>query len=379
VRIGLNLLHAQPAIGGGWNYIANLVAGLAEHAGGHEFVAFVTSVSASIVPVHPQFQIVRVPIRGASRIVRVLYENVLLPALGDRTRLDVLHWFANTHAPLSRTPSAVTMYDLLAFTPAAPWGVIKLAYLRSMIRSTVKSADILLPISYATATELQTRLDAQATKMAVIPAVLPGQFRPESATNVARFRRKYALPDRFWLYVAHFYPHKNHKTLFEAYRLLLLHGGVAPWPLVLRGDGPRQELERHIRKTGLDRHVLFLPRLDETELPALYSSATALVFPSMHEGIGIPIIEAMACGCPVIAAAQPAVLESGQDAIWAINEPSADEFFQAMRILWADTDHRAHLGRLGIERAHRFRSDVVVPRLLEAYDRVAQRQSKTAS
>ena len=381
MRIGLNLLHAQPEIGGGWNYIANLLAGVAEHAGDHEFVAFVTDASAVIVPAHPQFQQVHIPVRAASRARRIFYENVRLPGLARRMRLDVLHWFSNTKAPLSRTPSAVTVYDLLAFTPAAPWGIVKLSYLRTMIRSTVSSADMLLPISNATAVDLCARLHARPERMAVIASVLPSQFQPVSADRVAAFRQKYTLPERFWLYVAHFYPHKNHKTLVEAFRQLSAIDGDAAWPLVLRGDGDRvrADTRRQVHDAGLDGRVVFLPRLEESELPALYSAASALVFPSIYEGLGIPVVEAMACGCPVIASAQPAVVESGQDAIWAIEEPSAGALCEAMRTLQADAARRAELSRRGLERARHFRSDAIVPQLFDAYARAARQPGRAAS
>lgn len=376
MRIGLNLLHAQPEIGGGWNYIANLLAGLAEHAGNHEFVAFVTDASATLVPARPQFQRVRIPLRAASRARRIFYENVRLPGLARRMRLDVLHWFSNTHAPLSRTPSAVTVYDLLAFTPDAPWGMVKRGYLRAMIRSTVSSADMLLPISAATAADLRARLQARPERMTVIPSVLTSQYQPVSAERVAAFRRTYALPERFWLYVAHFYPHKNHRTLIEAFRQLTTIDADAAWPLVLRGDGDRvrEDTRRQVHDAGLDGRVVFLPRLEEAEMPSLYTGASALVFPSTYEGLGIPIIEAMACGCPVMASAQPSVIESGQDAIWAIEGPSPRALCDAMRALQADAGRRADLGRRGLERARHFRSEAVVPRLLEAYARAARQR-----
>jgi glycosyltransferase involved in cell wall biosynthesis len=378
VRIGLNLLHAQPEIGGGWHYIANLVAALAEHGGSHEFVTFVTATSAAIVPPHPRFQRVRVRMREASRIQRILYENFRLPGLARRMRVDVLHWFANTYAPLSRVPNVVTVYDLLAFTPAAPWGTVKLAYLRTMIRFTVSSAHRLLPISYATGDQLRTRLGASPELMTVIPPVLSRRFQPQSATRIAEFKRRYALPDHYWLYVAHFYSHKNHKTLIEAYRQLTSLDGPASWPLILRGDGDwsRRDIRRQVHDAGLDGKVFFLPRLDDADLPALYTGASALVFPSTYEGSGMPVIEAMACGCPVVATAQPAVVESGHDAIWAIEQPTAVAFCQAMQTIQSDPGRRADMSRRGLERAVHFRSDVVVPLLLEAYSGAARRQDQ---
>jgi glycosyltransferase involved in cell wall biosynthesis len=156
--------------------------------------------------------------------------------------------------------------------------------------------------------------------------------------------------------------------------------GVAAWPLVLRGDGDRirEDVRLQIREAGLEGKVLFLPRVDEAELPALYTAASALVFPSTYEGFGIPVIEAMACGCPVVAAAVPAVVESGRDAIWAIDQPSAGAFCQAMRTLQADAGRRADLSRRGLERARYFRSESVVPHLFEAYASVVRRSNLAA-
>jgi glycosyltransferase involved in cell wall biosynthesis len=373
MRIGLNLLHAQPEIGGGWNYIANLIKGLADNDDDHEFVAFVTPVSAEIVPSHRRFRQVLLPVQSASRMQRILYENTRLPGIADRMKIDVLHWFSNTHAPLSRTPSAVTVYDLLAFTPAAPWGPIKLGYLKTMIRNTVRSADVLLPISQATARDLQVRLHARADRMIVIPPVLPAVFRPAPASRVAALKRTFGIPGHYWLYVAHFYPHKNHVTLIEAYQRLTSGGSNHQWPLVLRGDVGIAQVRRQIAEAGLDGKTILLPRLNEEDLSALYTGAGALVLPSTHEGFGLPVLEAMACGCPVIAAPLPAVMETGRDAIWVVDPLSADTLCDAMHALQRDPDRAADLCRRGYERARQFRSDIVMPRLLEAYNRTACR------
>ena len=373
MRIGLNLLHARPEIGGGWQYIANLLGGLADHGGNHEFIAFASPVSAGLVPPDRGFQTVLLRVPTASRVLRVLYENTVLSGIARRMQIDLMHWFSNTHAALSRTPSAVTVYDLLAFTPAAPWGPVKLGYLRSMIRSTVGSASLLLPISQATAGELRARLHASPDRMVVIPPVLPDAFQPPPAENVAALKRTLALPERYWLYVAHFYPHKNHATLIDACQLFAARGAGHQWPLVFRGDGEAgiADVRRQLAAKGLDRSAIFLPPLAEADLVCLYAGAGALVFPSTHEGFGIPVLEAMACGCPVIAGPLAAVRETAGEAVWTADPMSAGTLCDAMQALQCDADLVNRLRSLGCARARRFRADAVIPLLLEAYERAA--------
>jgi len=374
VKIGLNLLHARPEIGGGWQYMASLVAGLADHGGDHEFVAFVTPASAALVPSHRRFRKVLLRVPSFSRTLRVLYENTRLPLVARRLQIDVLHWFSNIHAPLSRTPGAVTIYDLLAFTPAAPWGFVKRAYLRSMIRSTVGSAAVLLPISHATARDLVARCHASPDRMIVIPPVLSTAFRPAPASRVDELRRTLGLPDRYWLYVAHFYAHKNHATLVDAYRRLLCRDGDSQWPLVLRGDGEAglARVRQQIAEAGVEGKVIVLPRLDVEDLAALYTGAGALVFPSAYEGFGIPVLEAMACGCPVIAGPLAAVTETAGEAVWTVDPLSADTLCDAMQAFQRDPNRASGMRGLGYERARQFRPEVVIPQLLGAYERAAR-------
>ena len=130
-------------------------------------------------------------------------------------------------------------------------------------------------------------LKARLEHMQVIPAIVNASFQPVSSDEVIELRRKHNLPDQFWLYMAHFYPHKNHLRLLQAY-YDLKSNGFSPWPLMLRGDdhGAKEEVKRLVAQLGLENDVRFLSHLSEGELPVLYSSATALVFPSLYEGGG---------------------------------------------------------------------------------------------
>jgi alpha-1,3-rhamnosyl/mannosyltransferase len=374
MHVGLNLLHALPEIGGGWNYIANLVGALGECDDANTYIAFVNTESECLVPNNPKFVSVRVNIRPGSRPQRVIFENTMLQPLAHKYKLDCMHWFANTQALINAVPGVVTVYDLQPFLHLATFSLTKRSYLRFMMYLTCKRASMLLPMSQATARGLQNRLNVDPDRMVVIPAILPYQFAPGPPEKIAGIKTKYGLPERFWLYVAHLYPHKNHLRLLEAYHELL-SSRFSPWPLVLRGDphGAEKEVMQAIARFNLEKNVIILPRLDEKELTALYAAATALVFPSLYEGGGIPVLEAMACGCPVVAANIPPVREFAGDAASYFDPTDTNAIGKAMAAFQDTSSNWENKRQVGLARTAEFRPRPVVNKLLKAYARAASR------
>lgn len=374
MRIGLNLLHALPEIGGGWNYIANLLSALGECDNSNTYVAFVTSVSSSLVPEKPNFEKVCIKIDPVSRPQRIIYENSMLQLLAHRHQLNCMHWFGNVQALLNSVPGVVSVYDIHPFLKFANFAVLKRTYLKLMLYLTSKRAHVLLPISHATADDLQRVSRADPARMIVITVILGPQFKPASDEKMVSFRLKYGLPEYFWLYVAHLLPYKNHVQLLKGYHRLKMNRGN-PWPLVLRGDnrGSEKDIMKTIMQLNLLEDVIQLPRLDEVEMPMLYSSATALVFPSLYEGCGIPVVEAMACGCPVLASKMPVMEEFGGDAVSYFDPNDMISIEHAMGTFQKNPKERERGHLAGLKRSQEFRSQEVVSRLLNAYRFACQR------
>jgi glycosyltransferase involved in cell wall biosynthesis len=223
-------------------------------------------------------------------------------------------------------------------------------------------------MSQSTAGQLHNIFEVPLDDMTVIPPIIHSEYYSRSQEEIERLCDKYQLPDRFWLYVSHFYQHKNHSKLLRAYHQLK-KDGHQPWTLVLRGDlkGKEREFTRLIQDLDLQGDVLMLPRLPEAELAALYSAASALVFPSTYEGGGIPLIEAMACGCPIVASDIPAVREFCDNAVAYLNPDNVFAIGEAMLELQNNLILRSRLQRLSLQRARRYRAPEVVNELIAAY------------
>lgn len=284
MRVGLNLLHAMPAIGGGWNYIESLVWALGECDPENEYVAFVTEASGTLVPHTANFRKVAVPINSRRRAVRIGYENSVLNFQVARERLDVVHWFANTCSSFTPAASVVTVYDLQAIPHTNLRSRLRAAYLYTMMKSTVRHAAKLLPMSAATARALAVQYGAKADRMSVVPPIVKDSFVPSSSQSVAELRKQYGLPARFWLYVAHLYPHKNHERLLKAYAHAINSMGTNLWPLVLRGDSKdaKQDIRTIINNLGLHR-----PR--DFAAACGYPAVARFIFGSIHARFSITL------------------------------------------------------------------------------------------
>ena len=279
MRIGLNLLHAMPSIGGGWNYIQSLVWALGECDTQNEYVAFVTEASETLVPHSSNFRKVAVPIDPRLRAVRIGYENSVLNYLIAHERLDLVHWFANTCSRFTPAASVVTVYDLQAIPLTSARARLRAVYLNIMMKNTVRHAARLLPMSEATASELATRYGVQADWMAVVPPIVNDGFVPSSSQCISEFRQQFDLPAQFWLYVAHLYSHKNHERLLRAYAYMKDAMGVNLWPLVLRGDpkDAKQDLRAIVNDLGLQHCVVMLPPRCPTASGAVFGCICACV------------------------------------------------------------------------------------------------------
>jgi glycosyltransferase involved in cell wall biosynthesis len=372
MRIGLNLLHATPEIGGGWNYIRNVVAMIQACDTDHEYVAYCTKESESLVRETANCRKVLVAIRGSNRFARILYENTMLHRRARRDAVDVMYWFANACSLIPGARNLVTVHDLLALEQPQVYSWLRRVYTRWMLPHSARRATVVMPVSDKTASDLTRMCGVERERMVVLRNPLGPAFHRASAEQVLAFRREHGLPDAMWLYVAHYYPHKNHRRLFDAYSRLEKTRPQG-WALILCGNknGHEREIAGLLREFQLEDRVIWLRRLADAEMPVLYSAASAVIFPSLYEGGGIPVMEAMSCGCPVVASDIPTTREFAGDAALLFDPLDVDAIARAMSAFESDGLLRETFRQRGLQVAEDYRMDKIFTQLLAAYEKTA--------
>jgi glycosyltransferase involved in cell wall biosynthesis len=325
-RIGLTALALRPGGGGVQTYMRELIAALPD-VSDVEFVVSVQADAAGELPatVEPRVMPVAAGVRRAALALRTPPDVVLVHGLD--VALPARH----------RVPTVATIHDLSVFD--VPWSFRRrqVAGRRLQLRHAARSADVLIADSAFTAQRVRDRLGRDAT---VIPLAPASDSRPPTAAEVAGFRRRYDVPDRFVLHVGTSDPRKDLKTLAAACHQAAL-------PLVLAGARP-------VSEDGLDGPTQRLGYVPRADLAALYGAATIVAYPSRYEGFGLPPLEAMACGAPVIASAIAPLTETLGDAAVLVPTQDVDALAEALQQLWDDESHRRALVVAGLERARRF-------------------------
>lgn len=248
-------------------------------------------------------------------------------------------------------------------------------FLNALIPKSIHRADQIIAPSEFTKREIMKYYRVPEEKISVIyNAVAPEFFAEEnkSRENFEAIREKYRLPKSFLLYIGTLQPRKNIPMLLEAFRSL--RESDPDLGLVLAGNRDGHHFDIRIDKTiarfNLENAVVFPGFIDQSDLPALMSGARALVFPSYYEGFGIPILEAMSRGVPVIASDIPALREAGGDAAMFVSPDNPMLFSKALRTICEHASIREELVQKGLIRARYFSWERSAQNLLAVYRKI---------
>lgn len=356
MHIGLNLIYLVPGdTGGTETYARELIPEMVAAAPGARFTAFVAHEGAADrdAPWNTLIESVTVPVQAQRRAQWVRGEQLLLPRAAARAGVEVLHSLANTAPVRGRYRRVVTIHDLHhRLVPEAHLGGRALG-MRALVTLAVRRTDRVLTDSAATAGDVQRLLGVPGSRLDVVPLGLGTPARAR-ALDASTLRERFRLDARpIVLCVAAKRPHKN---------LIRLIGALALIPvdrrpqLVLAGyRTPHQaELQARARALGVQDDVHFLDWMPEPELEGLYAAARACVFPSLHEGFGLPVIEAMARGVAVACSSRGALAEVAGDAALTFAPESEPEIAVAIQRLLDDDALVTTLQAAGRRQAARF-------------------------
>jgi glycosyltransferase involved in cell wall biosynthesis len=370
-HIGLNLIFLVPGETGGMEVAAReLIPALIEEAPpGTRFTAFINREAAAAGgPWGELLPAVTVPVNARNRVQWVFGEQMLLPRLAARAGVDLLHSLAST-APLhGRFRRVVTVHDLIyARFPEAHAG-LRDKGMRVLVPQAARRSTRVIADSESTREDLIELLDIAPARIDVVPLGL-GRVRREAPLAEPETRERFELGDRrVLLGLSAKRPHKN---------LLALIGALAQIPaeerpvLVLPGYATAHEaqLRERARSLGVEGDVRFPSWVSSAELEGLWSIASGFVFPSLYEGFGLPVLEAMARGVPVACSNASSLPEVAGDAALLFDPRREPEIAEALLRLMNDQQLRARLIDLGRQRAERFTWSRAARLTLESYAR----------
>ncbi len=246
-----------------------------------------------------------------------------------------------------------TLHDATHLVRSEEYGLATALYYRRVVRPRLRHARAILTDSAFSRAELAEQLGFPQAAFQVVPVGVDARFVPPSSEALSEVRRRLGLPARYLLAVGNAKPHKRLRFLAELAPRL-------PWPLVVLAGAEVGSLKLPASARGL-QHV------DEALLPALYGGAEALLLPSVHEGFGLPALEAFGCGCPVVAADAAALPEVVGDAGLLVNPLDGEAWLRTVRRLEEEPTLRATLVERGLLRAQQFRWEVCAQRTADVY------------
>ena len=311
--------------------------------------------------------------------VRSLRGQFALGRLCRRLSADVCHSPHLLSAGRLPCPSLVTLHDVIPLHPAGRlptlWG--RAIYRLLLHRALRHATGVLTPSDAATA-DLRTHCGVGRDQVWVTPYAADERFRPASPEAVSTMRRRLDLPERYVLYVGTDKPHKNLAMLVKAWMAVAGPGADAACLVIAGGPDARYPPAHQPAAAGAPSdHVRFIGEVSECDLPALYSGARFVVQPSLIEGFGLPVLEAMACGVPVLCARIQALTEVTGGAAFAFDPTSLSAFSAALRRALEDDALRADLVARGFARAGAFSWSRTAALTLDAYVAVASAQGQT--
>lgn len=291
--------------------------------------------------------------------------------IAHQQRLDVIHDpTGTTPLGLARARRVVTIHDVIPYIyPTASTRLDRLVY-HTWLPFALRHVDAVITDSACSKTDIVRVLGVQPDKVSVISLAANPSYRPLEATDTRPILQRHGIDFPYILYIGSIEARKNLVRLLEAYAHL--RSWSPHWKLVIVGArkwqaGPVLDT---LQRLKLQEHVYLPGFIAEEALAALYNGADLFVFPSLYEGFGLPVLEAMACGTPVVTSNTSSLPEVAADAALLVDPLSVEAIAQAMRRVLEDTSLAADLSARGLRRAQQFSWEQTAQETIAVYEQV---------
>ena len=351
VAINAHLLSGQAGYrsAGVHQYIYHLLGNLGQTEDGFRYTAL---AGEGRLPAHAAPVVTRSRWPTGQVLARIVWEQCLQPGILRRIQADLAHgpvFIGPLRAPC---PVVLTIHDLSFIRFPTLFRPSNRLYLTVFARLSARRARRLIAVSRHAASEATQLLGVPAERIDVVHNGVDPSFRPLSAKAVAAYRKQEGLPEKYLLHVGTLEPRKNLVRLVEAFgrvhdsEMCLVLAGGKGWYY--------NEVFAKVEELQLGSSVIFAGYVPNGELPLLYNGAFSLVYPSLYEGFGLPVLEALACGTPALTSTSSSLPEVAGDAALVVDPNDVDEIAGGMRRLMADETLRQELRERGLTRAQQF-------------------------
>ena len=346
---------------------ANLLTGLAQLDCTDRLTVYVSDFEGALEIARPaSAELVTVPASSGNRLVRTAWRQLCLDRDMRRRDVDVLHGTAYVLPGNTPVPSVVTVHDLIALTHPQLCPTWNAWHVRSLLPRTVRRARRIVVHSRATADGLMRMLSVPAGKIVVLrPGIADVFFKRVLKARRQSVALRYSLPVRYVLFAGNLDPKKDIETLLSAFQGLLRRG--YPGKLVITGPTGWKDRTLRGKLAQLKHSVCMTGYVQSEDMPALYAGADVAVLASLVEGFGLPVVEAMAVGTPVVTSDVPGLVEAAGDAALKVKAGNAVGLTDALGRIIDGKKLRNDLKKRGRKHAKGFRSSAYAQAHLELY------------
>ncbi len=371
MRIAIDYTSAVRQAAGIGRYTRGLVAAAIQLDQVNQYVLLVAGGSPQPpMPFPVAANVTYRPIPASDRALAILWHRLRLPLFADAWAggADIFHSPDFTLPPLWRARGILTVHDLtfMHYPDCAPPGLV--SYLKSAVPRSVRRARLILADSESTKRDIVELLGTPPNKVRVVYAGVGPEFAPVTQEDIlAGVRTRYNLTWPFVLNVGTLEPRKNHLRLIRSFAQLLPHHPDLRLVLVGGKGWLYEDVQAEVARLKLQGRVVFPGFVADADLPALYSLASVFAYPSLYEGFGLPVLEAMACGTPVVCSNASSLPEVAGDAALLVDPTDVEALARALDQGLSDQPMRQAMRTRGQAQAARFTWSAAARTLLDAY------------
>jgi len=337
----------------------------------HRFTAFINTpdFAAQSIQLSVTNSILQKP------LARIGWEQTYLPMALRSNQADLVHGLVNVLPLATSVPGVVTVHDLSFVRTPEKLPRAKRFYLTQLCQASVQRANQVITVSQQTADDLMHYFDVEADRIQVVHHGVGSQFCPGNVDEIEAFRRQKRLPERFLLYLGTLEPRKNLLYLircFARWRTMAEAKDHHDVPLILAGAKGwfYDEIFQLVKELDLTEQVLFPGYIPDAELADWYRAAHIFIYPSLFEGFGFPVIEAMACGTPVLCSEASSLLEVAGDSAMTFGPENEEELIYGLTQLMNQPKLCQEFRQQGLKRAKNFTWQRAAQETLAVYDMV---------